>query len=196
MLRRRAKAALRFAEKARENTTAGPGREGVAHAYAVRLLTETREEVNKADAKAQVLLGVVGIAIGAVAGGLAAGNWSPFDLANAVEWLWWAGAVAALASLACLGGAVYPRTGRSDVKDPEIVAYYGDVTRFRTLEALTDALLVASVPDLPRIADQVRRMSGIVDRKYRLIRWGFWLLSAAIAATVLPLVIDLVLRAV
>lgn len=167
--------------------------ETAAIAYAAKLLAETREEVNKADAKAQVLLGVAGVGLGAVAGGLIAGSWSPFTLPNSIEWLWWTGTAAAIAALACLAGAVYPRTGRSDVKDPKIVAYYGDVMRFDSAQALANALLIASRPDLRRISDQVRRMSGIVGRKYTLIRWGFWLLSGAVAATVIAVILGLIL---
>ncbi|WP_248959300.1 Pycsar system effector family protein [Sphaerisporangium perillae] len=167
--------------------------EAVACAYAARLLADTREEVNRADAKAQVLLGVAGIGLGAVAGGIIAQSWSPFALSNSVEWLWWAGVAAALAALGCLSGAVYPRTGTSEAKDPRIIAYYGDVVRFGSVQALADAMIIASRPDLLRISDQVRRMSGIVHRKYRMIRWGFWLLCAAVLATVCSVVIDLVL---
>jgi hypothetical protein len=167
--------------------------EAAACAYATKLLTETREEVNKADAKAQVLLGVAGVGLGAVVGGVIAGSWSPFKLSNSVEWLWWTGTVTALAALACLAGAVYPRTGISDIKDPKIVAYHGDVMRFDSIQALANALMAASRPDLRRITDQVRRISRIAQRKYRLIRWGFWLLAAAVLSTISSVVLDLIL---
>ncbi|WP_214412204.1 Pycsar system effector family protein [Sphaerisporangium fuscum] len=168
--------------------------EAAAYAYATRLLAETREEVNKADAKAQVLLGIAGVGLGAVTGGLIAGSWTPFRLADSVEWLWWTGAVAALASLACLAGAVYPRTGVSEIGDPRTVAYYGDVVRLDSVQALVNALVRTARPDLRGVADQVRRLSRIVDRKYRLIRWGFWLLSAAVGSTIVSVLLDLVLR--
>jgi MFS family permease len=189
VLRRLGKALAGAAPAARQDRESA---EAAAYAYATELLAEAREEVNKADAKAQVLLGVAGVGLGAVTGGLIAGSWSPFQLSNAVEWLWWSGAAAALAALACLAGAVYPRAGVSVVDDPKVVACYGDVVRFRSVQALANALLVAARPDLRRVADQVRRLSGIVHRKYRLIRWGFWLLSAAVVATVASVLLDLV----
>ncbi|RCG27369.1 hypothetical protein DQ384_27120 [Sphaerisporangium album] len=164
--------------------------EAAAFAYAVKLLADTREETNKADAKAQVLLGVSGVGLGAVAGGLFAGDWSPASLSNAVEWLWWTGVAAALASLACLAGAVYPRTGMSDAKGAKVVAYYGDIVRFDSVPALATALIGAAKPDLRQISDQVHKMSHIVYRKYRLIRWGFWLLAAAIVSTITSVIID------
>ncbi|MEO3813116.1 Pycsar system effector family protein [Sphaerisporangium sp. B11E5] len=173
-----------------------PCPEAEAVAYAARLLSDAREEINKADGKAQVLLGIVGIAIGAVAGGLAAGGWSPFQLSDAVEWLWWTGVALALASLACLAGAVYPRLGTDRTRKEEVVEYFGDVVRYDSGEALAAALMSVSGRDLRRISGQVRRVSQIVSRKYLLIRWGFWLLSAAIFSTAAAVVLDLVARGV
>ncbi|WP_344920948.1 Pycsar system effector family protein [Streptosporangium oxazolinicum] len=157
------------------------------------MFTEAREELNRADAKAQVLLGVVGIGLGAVAGGLLAGSWSPFELSNAVEWLWWAGILAALAALSCLIGAVYPRTGKTETNNPGYIGYYGDVLRFDSNEAAIAALSRSSVLDLERTTDQIRRLSRIIERKYRLIRWGFWLLLKAIVLTLGAILMNLAL---
>jgi hypothetical protein len=164
--------------------------EAAACAFASELLAHTREELNKADSKAEVLLGVTGIGLGAVAGGLIAQSWSPLALSDSIEWLWWVGVGSALASLGCLVGAVYPRTGRSDIRYPKIIGYYADVVRFESVQALTRALLAAPRPDLRQISDQLHRLSGIVERKYHLIRWGFWLLAAAITSTITSVVLD------
>ncbi|WP_436759828.1 Pycsar system effector family protein [Streptosporangium sp. V21-05] len=164
-----------------------------ARAYATRLFTEAREELNRADAKAQVLLGVAGIGLGAVAGGLLAGSWSPFELSDTVEWLWWAGILAALAALSCLTGAVYPRTGKTKSNKPGYIGYYGDVLRFDSNEATIAALSRSSVLDLERTTDQIRRLSRIIERKYQLIRWGFWLLLKAIVLTLGAIMINLTL---
>lgn len=167
-----------------------------AVAYAKRLLSDARDEISKADGKAQVLLGIVGIAIGAVAGGLAAGGWSPFELSDTVEWLWWAGVAMALATLACLAGAVYPRLGGDRSQQRDVVEYFGDVVRYESGEALAAALLALRGQDLRRVSGQVRRVSQIVSRKYLLIRWGFWLLSGAILSTVTAVALDLLARGV
>ncbi|MEW9553174.1 Pycsar system effector family protein [Nonomuraea sp. NPDC050783] len=162
-----------------------------ACAYGAQLLAEAREELNRADGKAQVLLGIVGIGLGAVAGGLLAGSWAPTRLADAVEWLWWLGAAAALASVIVLASAVYPRMDRR--KRGTAVMYFADVLRFDTAQDLSDALLASSTLDLERIADQLQRISRIIGRKFRLIRWGFWLLLGALASTVGAAVINLLL---
>ncbi|MER6574959.1 Pycsar system effector family protein [Nonomuraea sp. NPDC001023] len=162
-----------------------------ACAYGTQLLTEAREELNRADTKAQVLLGIVGIALGAVAGGLLAGSWSPFEMSNAVEWLWWAGAAAAVASVVVLAGAVYPRLDRR--KGSRAVMYYADVLHLDSTATVAGALMRSSALDLERVADQLYRVSHIVGQKYRLIRWGFWLLLGGMAATVSAALIDVVL---
>ncbi|MFI7126815.1 Pycsar system effector family protein [Nonomuraea sp. NPDC050153] len=162
-----------------------------ACAYGTQLLTEAREELNRADTKAQVLLGIVGIGLGAVTGGLLAGSWSPLAMSNAVEWLWWAGAAAALASVVVLAGAVYPRLDRR--KGNSAVMYYADVLRLDSTVSVTSALMQSSTLDLERVADQLYRVSRIVGQKYRLIRWGFWLLLSGMTATVSAALINVVL---
>lgn len=164
-----------------------------ACAYGTQLLQETREELNRADTKAQVLLGIVGIGLGAVIGGLLAGSWSPFRLSNNIEWLWWAGATAALASVVVLARAVYPRLDRR--KRSDAVMYYADVLHFESAAAVSSALRRSSTLDLERIADQLHRVSQIVSRKYRLIRWGFWLLLSGMVATMSAVLINVVLAA-
>ena len=162
-----------------------------ACAYGTQLLREAREELNRADTKAQVLLGIVGIGLGTVTGGLLAGNWSPFAMSNAVEWLWWVGAAAALASVVVLAGAVYPRLDRR--KGNAAVMYYADVLRLDSTVTVTSALMRSSALDLERVADQLYRVSRIVGQKYRLIRWGFWLLLSGMTATVSAALINVVL---
>lgn len=154
-----------------------------ACAYGALLLSEAREELNRADAKAQVLLGVVGLGLGATAAGLFAGTWSPFSLSNGIEWLWWVGSGAALLALGCLAAAVYPRTTRVDTVRSGMVSYWADVLPYTTTEEVTEALLRSRTLDLARVSDQLRQVAHIVRRKYRLIRWGFWLLLLALIAT-------------
>ncbi|MEV4838636.1 Pycsar system effector family protein [Nonomuraea sp. NPDC049486] len=162
-----------------------------ACAYGTQLLSEAREELNRADTKAQVLLGIVGIGLGAVIGGLLAGSWSPFTLSNAIEWLWWAGAAAALASVIVLASAVYPRLDRRKMHGAAM--YYADILHLDSPATVANALMRSSALDLERIADQLYRVSHIVGQKYRLIRWGFWLLLGGMAATVSAALIDVVL---
>ncbi|WP_336217121.1 Pycsar system effector family protein [Nonomuraea sp. LPB2021202275-12-8] len=182
-----------FCKIARASTTPDQQQtaENDACAYGAQLLQETREELNRDDTKAQVLLGIVGIGLGAVAGGLLAGSWSPSKLSNIIEWLWWTGAAAALASVVALARAVYPRLDRREQNGA--VMYYADVLRFKSAAAVSSALMRSSTLDLERIADQLHRVSQIVGQKYRLIRWGFWLLLTGMTATVSAALINVLI---
>ncbi|WP_066372021.1 Pycsar system effector family protein [Herbidospora mongoliensis] len=164
-----------------------------ARAYGARLLAEAREELGRADAKAQLLLGVVGIGLGAVAAGLLAGSWSPFSLSNAVEWLWWVGIAAALGSVIVLAGAVYPQVVRTTDIETGTVMYFGDALRFTNTKDVAEALRRSSTLDLDRIADQIRRISVIVARKYRLVRTGCWLLCLSLLSTIFAILWNLFL---
>nr|WP_281390707.1 Pycsar system effector family protein [Sphaerisporangium rubeum] len=114
-------------------------------------------------------------------------------MSDTVEWLWWAGVAMALATLACLAGAVYPRLGGPP---GDAVEYFGDVVRYESGDALAAALLAARGHELRRLSGQVRRVGQIVSRKYLLIRWGFWLLSGAILSTMTAVALDLLIRGV
>ncbi|MGC5010882.1 Pycsar system effector family protein [Streptosporangium sp. DT93] len=164
-------------------------RDAQARAHGVRLFTEAREELSRADTKAQVLLGVAGLGIGAVAGGLIAGNWSPLKLHAGLQWLWWTGAVCALAALVCLAGAVYPRITKRALG----FTYFGDIGRYGSAAEIAKALRRHDDEDLTVLAEQIRAVSVLVTRKYLLIRWGFWLLLASIGSTVGSAVIQLAL---
>lgn len=168
-----------------------PPQDHDAHAriHGVQLFAEAREELNRADTKAQVLLGVAGLGIGAVAGGLLAGNWSPLKLHAGLQWLWWVGAVCALAALVCLASAVYPRITKRALG----IAYFGDIRRYGSAVEIANALRNHDNDDLTGLAEQIRAVSVIVTRKYLLIRWGFWLLLISIGSTVGSAVIQLAL---
>lgn len=160
-----------------------------ARAHGAQVLAEAREELTRADTKAQVLLGVAGLGIGAVSGGLLAGNWSPLKLHPGLQWLWWVGAVCAIAALFCLAQAVYPRI----TKRSSGIAYFGDIKRYRSTAEIISELRNKNNGDLTELAEQIRLVSQIVIKKYTLIRWGFWLLLTSIMTTVGSAVIQLVL---
>jgi hypothetical protein len=149
-----------------------------ACAYAAALLRETREELDRADKKASLLLAAAGVAIGALITGLLAGDWSPFELHNLVEWIWWLGVGCAAAAIAALASAVYPRIARLG-PPPSVVAYFGDVVTIKSHDALKEALRDSSSLNLDRLTDQVGQVSAIVRTKYVLIRSGLQLLGAA-----------------
>jgi Family of unknown function (DUF5706) len=158
--------------------------------YAAAVLAAAREELGLADHKAEVLVAGTGVAVGALVAGLLAGNWSPFELANGVEWLWWVGVVCSAGAIACLGSSLYPRTRRRG-DSSGIVAYYADVLAYPATNDLVAALHRSASSGTGSMADQLRQVSRIVACKYRLIQVALWLLTAAVLCCTTAVLINL-----
>jgi len=143
------------------------------------ILAAAREELTRADGKAALLLAASGVAIGALMAALLAGAWSPSDIANGVEWIWWLGAVVATAGVGGLGYAVFPRTTyRGKDRPPELIAYYGDVVK-TPKDDLADRLTETAASDGSSLVDQLVSVSNIVDKKYLGIQIGLIGLAGA-----------------
>jgi hypothetical protein len=156
--------------------------------YATSLLSNAREEIDRADAKASILLAASGVAIGALLAGLIAGSWSPLKLQAAIQWAWWLGMAESAIGIWCLALAIYPRERKNDTATPSIVVYYGDVLTYSTTAGLVAALNRSAETNIERVADQLRNICWIANKKYRLLRWGMqglFLATATIAAAVL-----------
>jgi hypothetical protein len=161
--------------------------------YAASLLRDAREEIDRADAKASILLAASGVAAGALLAGLIAGTWSPTKLQSAIQWAWWLGAVETAVGIGCLALAVYPRERKNDSGIPWTVVYYGDVLDYPTTAELVAALNRSAETNIERIADQLRHVSWIVNHKYRLLRWGMRGLFLAAVTIAAALVINILL---
>lgn len=145
--------------------------------HAAALLVAAREEIARADAKSAVLLATAGVALGAVLGGILAGAWSPYELDNRVEWLWWLGTAGMLVAVTALAAAVYPRGSRS--ADPGAVAYFGDVAAHHDPAALATALRAARNRHPEQLVVRLWQVARIARVKYRLIRVGMWAVAAS-----------------
>jgi len=150
------------------------------------LLAETREELDRADRKAQILLAAAGIGVSAVLGGIAAGRWSPFVLEGASAVSWWAGAAVVLVGMLLLALAVFPRIKHSHPQGK--VAYFGHVASYPTVDALEAALRDTATDLHRRTLDQLLTISGIVVRKYRLISSGLWMVGIGVMLALLAVV--------
>lgn len=160
--------------------------------HAREIAAAAREEIGRADIKASLVFSASGVVVGALLAASLSGNWSPFDLDNRVEWLWWIGVAAAGSSLIFLGIAVYPKTRRQGKQNGPLIAYYEDVVL--TGSAGLEEALEKTVAN-PRSAplDQLLQLSLIVHSKYRSIRIGLLALVSAVAICTLSLVINLML---
>ncbi|MHB1445958.1 MAG: Pycsar system effector family protein [Acidimicrobiales bacterium] len=179
---------FRWRQRPRSATCDSNG-ESHEEAFAEVLLDEGREELNRADMKASILLSAAGIIFAALITGVLAGTWTPHKLHRhpAAEMVFWTGLAIGLLGIVLLAWAVLPRvkhTGRR-----ENLAYFGHVVMFnespwalrlstrrsrdeRGKMELRSAIRVASAGRLDRTVDQVWTISHIVNSKYRRIRWG------------------------
>lgn len=133
------------------------------------LLSESREELVHADNKVAILLAAVGIVVGAIAASVLSGEWTPFDLPLWLGVIWWVSSLAFLFSVFALGSAIYPRVSRVQVKTG-FVGYFGDVLLLAKSGELENAIEATLNNEEARQYDQLIQISGIVSRKYRLLR--------------------------
>jgi len=159
--------------------------------YAKSLLGTAREEIDRADAKASILLAASGVVAGALMAGLIAGTWTPLKLPATIQWLWWLGSAEASVGIWCLAWVVYPRYPKRETEIPWAVGYYGDVLAFSAIPQLVDALQRSAETNVERVADQLWHISRIVNNKYRFVRWGMRMLFLAILTTSAAVVINL-----
>jgi hypothetical protein len=147
-----------------------------ARALAITLLAETREELNRADNKASILLATSGIGISAMLAAVFAGSWHPLSLAVPYRSIWLVGAAFAGGGIVSLCAAVYPRVKNTNSTS---ASYFGDIAT-KTVDELRTALNATAENGEERTLNQLHVLSRIVARKYRLIRVG--LLSFGTAA--------------
>ena len=154
--------------------------------YVAQLLSETREELGRADSKASLLFAVFGVVNGALLAGLISHNWKPSDLACGATVVFWVGGALAAAGVLGLGYAVWPRVADPQADGP--ASYYGDVVAYGKDRDRLCAALAAGAADHDRNVEQLAIISGIVWRKYRGIRVALCCFPAAAALCVAAVV--------
>jgi hypothetical protein len=154
------------------------------HEYLATLLAETREELNRADNKASIMLAATGVAAGVLIANAANGSWAPNALPLSAGILWWGASVVGVAAILCFGRAVFPAIHRKGDGSAGVM-YYGDVVESRTAEELAERISDSSSNSLHRETDQLLVISGIVVAKYNCIRWGMLLAGIALLSFVL-----------
>lgn len=160
--------------------------------YREILLSETREELLKADNKASILLAASGIAASALLSAFWADQWSPSKLRHGDARLYACLAIAAgLLGIVLVAAAVKPRLRASNSVDHQQLHYFGSVHHFwppwwpphtrtsrggETKKKFVEALEAASteVNIVNRLDDQIWFLSKSCYRKYQLISMGLW----------------------
>ncbi|TXC94543.1 Pycsar system effector family protein [Streptomyces sp. ISID311] len=149
-----------------------PDRPGPGTSAGLRLLGDLRGEIGRADSKASVLVGVLGLSAGLLGGVLAARHWRPSALPAAASLAWWLGIAALVVSLAALLLAVLPRYRTSHWQPGQPVTYFGDIQRAVEHDELARALADTERDPVAALIDALTENSRIVSSKHRWIRIG------------------------
>lgn len=160
----------------------------IEHDYVLRLLDETRHEIDRSDAKASLLLAAVG-AVAAILGTSLLDPDSMLRTSGALATLFAGGSVGALvSSMVLLGLAVVPRVGRPVHGEAR---YFEEHAQFDSSDELQAALPEEADDVIARHVHQLMVLSKIVRDKYGRLRWAVLtaglalvLVAAAVIATV------------
>ncbi len=149
----------------------------------LRLLDETRKEVERAENKASILLAGGSLAIGTVVSVMLSGavEFSRFGLVTLL--LFVVTALGMLSGLTFLGLALIPRL-KVNPGQTGMTAYFGHVLGAGSLEGF-ERLAAETIPEEPRLTNQIWTLSLVIGRKYGHITRAFHAFGVAIAAGIL-----------
>ena len=153
------------------------------HALAVEMLGEVMTEIDRADSKASLLIGSLGIAFSIVLSGILGGDWDPAQLGPWRVALWSIGAIAAIGSVTAAALAVWPRLSKGP--GPGAITYWGQVRGMRSPQEVAQSLATRGLRAPERTYQQLLVLSAVVQRKYRCIRWSMLLAGGSAVIVVL-----------
>ena len=137
-------------------------------ALATEMLSEVMVEIDRADQKASLLIGSLGIAFTIVLSGMLGGGWSPALLGPLGVALWALGGVAGAASVVAAALAVWPRLSKGP--GTGAISYWGQIRGMSSPRAVAEALYERGLHPPERTFQQLLVLSSVAQRKYRNIR--------------------------
>lgn len=147
-------------------------------ALAEKMLEEVRSELERADAKASLLIGSLGIAFSVILGGMLGGDFKLGSLGPVAQVFWIIGGLAAIGSVLASALAVWPRLSKAPKSG--VITFWGHVEGFGSTEELATALAAQGLHDPQRTFQQLLVLSAVVRTKYRWIRWSMLLASGGL----------------
>ncbi|MFD9454348.1 Pycsar system effector family protein [Streptomyces sp. NPDC059985] len=151
---------------------------------AAQLLADLRVEIARADTKASLLVGALGMTVGGLSTQLAGHRWGPGSLSAAGQTLWWFGAGALALSLAALLVSVVPRSLRSTWQAGTPLSYFGNIRSADQQGRLAEALAHTGRDPGAALIAALAANSRIAARKHQWIRAG--LLAYGSGVVLLP----------
>ena len=153
------------------------------HALATEMLGEVMGEIDRADQKASLLIGSLGIAFSIVLSGILGGDWGLSSLNPVGNALFVVGGIAASGSVVAAALAVWPRLSKGP--GPGAITYWGQVRGLPSPTAVANALAQRGLLPPERTYQQLLVLSAVVQRKYRCIRWSMVLAGVSAVAVML-----------
>ncbi|MEU9142725.1 Pycsar system effector family protein [Streptomyces sp. NPDC048349] len=151
---------------------------------ATRLLADLRAEIARADSKASVLVGALGMTAGVISALLAGKGWRPDSLSTPGTAVWWTGATALALALPALLLAVLPRYRATEWHPGTPLSYFGDIRSAVRQGRLAEALADTDRDPAASLMAALAENSRIAARKHQWIRTGLFAFCAA--AVLLP----------
>jgi hypothetical protein len=145
--------------------------------FCAQLLDETRHEIDRADAKASILLAGSGVAAGALVAGMASGDLDPTHARGLVQFACLVALALVIVGIIFLGTAVYPRIQGAAIGRAR---YFMDHAQYETVRDLRTAISKEAADPEGRHVQQLLHLSKIARRKYRCTRWGEVMVGAGL----------------
>ncbi|WP_067498392.1 Pycsar system effector family protein [Actinoplanes sp. TFC3] len=135
-----------------------------------RLVTDTRDELRRADAKAAQWLAALGAAMTAMLASWAARGSTPWQGGALPAWTASFGTTAAVVAVVALVLVLFPRTSGSG--DLRHVAYFGHVSRIGDPDRVRELVEQAAQDAMPGMVTELCWLSRIAVLKYRYAKLG------------------------
>ena len=142
-----------------------------------QLLVETREEIDRADSKANIVLAVAGVGYGAIVAGMIAGQIRLMGDSPQISVLAVLAAVLGGLGLVTAGVAVYPVLG-TPIKGR--ASYFAEIALQRDVDELAEAISELAKSRNQRVLGQLLAVSRIAVRKYRCTQTAMWLFGSSL----------------
>ncbi|MFI5865580.1 Pycsar system effector family protein [Streptomyces sp. NPDC051546] len=139
---------------------------------AFHLLADIRVEIARADSKAALLVGALGMTAGLLSTQLAGRHWRPGSLSGPGQILWWSGVGGLALALAALLLAVLPRALTAPWRPGRPLSYFGDVRSAHRQGRLEEALTETSRDPASALQLSLTATSEIAVQKHLWIRTG------------------------
>jgi hypothetical protein len=153
-------------------TAPPPAWDEEAQRAGTHLLAELRSEIARADAKATILLGMLGMTAAVLSSLLTGRRWSPVELPALGALLWWTGASALALSLFALLLAVLPRSSSTPWRPGRPLTHFADVYSAVKASRLPTALIELGRDPAGSLFLALSETSRIAVRKHFWIKAG------------------------